>query len=125
MTQITKRSIEEIAAHTGEHTIDGLRFRPARQALGVSAWGMNVMEFDAGCTGYPAHDHQQDGQEEVYVVLSGALTLQIGSEEHALTAGDFVRVPPEVSRKFVTEDSAATLLAIGATPGKAFVPNLA
>ncbi|MNC90064.1 Cupin domain protein [compost metagenome] len=91
-----------------------------RSALGVSAWGMNVLELDPGCTGYPEHDHEKDGQEEVYVVLDGALTLQAAGEERTLGRGDFVRVGPETRRKFVTGSSGATLLAIGATPGKAY-----
>jgi hypothetical protein len=40
-----------------------------------------------------------------------------------LKRGDMVRVAPEVTRKFVTRESSATLLALGATPGKAYEPD--
>ena len=81
---------------------------------------MNVLDLDPGCTGYPEHDHTHDGQEEVYVVLTGEVSLVVGEERTALRAGDMVRVPAAVRRKLVTESSGARILAIGATPGVAF-----
>lgn len=120
--EITRMRIEDIAAYEGEHAIDGIRFRHARQALGVTAWGMNVLEFDPHATGYPVHDHVGDGQEEVYLVLSGAIVLRFGAQEVALGAGEFARVPPAVKRSLVTGAQGATVLAIGATPGEAYAP---
>lgn len=121
MHDITVKSIDEVEPYAGKNAIPGIRFRTMRSALGVSAWGMNVLELDPGCTGYPEHDHEKDGQEEVYVVLEGMITLQIGDAEHTLGKGSFVRVAPQTKRKFVTKESGATLLAIGATPGRAYV----
>ena len=121
MEQVTVTRIEDIAAYAGEHEIPGIRFKPARQALGVSSWGMNVLELDAHCEGYPEHDHTADGQEEVYVVLAGSVVLQVGGgAERVLSAGDAVRVASAHRRKLVTREHAATVLAIGGTPGKAF-----
>ena len=124
MNDITVKKIAEIAPYAGTHAIAGIRFRPARHALGVSAWGMNVIELDPHCTGYPEHDHLKDEQEEVYLVLRGSIELRAADRTLTLQEGDFVRVPPEVKRKFVTHESGATLLALGATPGKAFTPSL-
>ncbi len=124
MTEITHKNIADIESYDGPHAIAGIRFRQARRALGVTAWGMNVLEFDAGCTGYPEHDHAADGQEEAYLVLDGSIVLQVAGEERPLQRGDFVRVPPNVTRKFVTRESSATLLALGGTPGKAFEPKM-
>ena len=120
---IDHKNVTEIAHYQGEHAIPKIRFRPARAALGVSAWGMNVLELDAGCEGYPEHDHASDGQEELYVVLEGEPVLVAGGEERPLRKGDMVRVPPELKRKIVTRGSAVTLLAIGGTPGKAYAPD--
>jgi uncharacterized cupin superfamily protein len=120
MNDITVKSIDEVEPYAGKNAITGIRFRAMRSALGVSAWGMNVLELDPGCSGYPEHDHENDGQEEVYVVLEGTLTLQVAGEERTLARGDFVRVGPQIKRKFVTGKSGATLLALGATPGKAY-----
>ena len=122
MTVLVHR-ISAIPHHQGENTIPGIRFRPARQALGVAAWGMNVIEFDAGCEGYPEHDHAHDRQEEVYVVLDGSIVLVAEGIERTLSRGDMVRVSPETVRKFVTRDQAATLLALGGTPGAPYATD--
>lgn len=123
MEELTFASIEDIAPYEGPHAIPGIRFRAARQALGVTAWGMNILELDPHCTGYPAHDHQQDGQEEVYLVLKGSVELHIGEQVHSLGAGEMVRVDPGPNRKLITQRQGATVLAIGATPGKAYEPG--
>ncbi len=121
---VVVRSIEDVEPYRGEHAIPGIRFRAVRAALGVSAWGMNVLELDPGCEGYPEHDHTADGQEEVYLVLEGAVVLVTLDGERALRAGDLARVAPEVRRKLVTREVGARLLAIGATPGAAFTPTM-
>jgi uncharacterized cupin superfamily protein len=121
---IVVRNIKEIAPYAGPHAIPGIRFRGVRQALGVTAWGMNVLELDAHCEGHPEHEHTADGQEEVYFILEGKVTLRAGDKEHVLATGDMVRVAPDVRRKLVTGDCGAVVLAIGATPGKAFTPTM-
>ncbi|MEM9691360.1 MAG: cupin domain-containing protein [Myxococcota bacterium] len=123
LDDITIASIESIAPYSGPHAIEGIRFRPARQALGVTAWGMSVLELDPHCRGYPAHDHGADGQEEVYVVLRGSAVLAVEGAERRLVAGELVRVPPARTRHWRTEDEGVTLLALGATPGQAYDPN--
>ena len=119
MSAIVVHNASQIPFYEGPHAIEGLRFRHARQTLGVTAWGMNVLEIEAGCTGYPEHDHAADGQEEVYVVLRGSAVLVSGDQEHPLATGDLVRVPPQLRRTFRT-DTGVLLLALGATPGQAY-----
>jgi quercetin dioxygenase-like cupin family protein len=124
MDGITVKNIDEIEAYAGPHAIPGMRFRPARDALGVSSWGMSVIELDPHCARYPQHDHGNDGHEEVYLVLRGSIVLQSGGAERTLSQGDLVRVAPETGRKFVTRDEGATLLALGGTPGKPYAPSM-
>lgn len=124
MDDITVKSIEEIDAYAGEHAIPGIRFRPAREALGVSSWGMNVLELEPACVGYPEHDHAREQHEEVYLVLRGSVTLHAGGEVRVLGEGDFVRVGPATKRKFVTHERGVTLLALGGTPGQAYAPAM-
>jgi quercetin dioxygenase-like cupin family protein len=81
---------------------------------------MNIIDLDPGCVGYPEHNHEHDGQEEVYLVLSGHLSLHADGQEHTLRQGDMVRVPPTVTRKLVTGEHSAMVLAIGAAPGQAY-----
>jgi len=120
----TVLAIESIAPYAGEHAIPGIRFRAARAALGVTAWGMNVLELDPGCDGHPEHDHTADGQEEVYVILDGSVVLVTDAGEQTLNAGDMARVEPHARRKLVTREHAARILALGGTPGKAFTPTM-
>jgi quercetin dioxygenase-like cupin family protein len=122
MDPISVKRIEEIDAYAGTNAIPGIRFRPARQALGVTSWGMNVIELDPHCSGYPEHDHESEGHEEVYLVLRGSIVLQAGGAEQVLSQGTLVRVAPEMKRKFVTRAEGATLLALGGTPGKPYSP---
>lgn len=117
-------AISDIAAYDGPHTIPGVRFRAARQALGVTAWGMNVLELDPDNAGHPEHDHLGDGQEEVYAILSGEATLRTPDGDHALRAGDLCRVAPEVRRKLIAGPAGAVILALGGTPNAAFIPTL-
>lgn len=121
---ITVTRIQDIEAYAGPGAIDGIRFRAARPALGVSSWGMNIIELDAGCTDYPEHDHAGDGQEEVYLIVSGAAVLVCDGEERSLTQGDLVRVAPELKRKFITGDEPVTMLALGGTPGQKYTPGM-
>jgi quercetin dioxygenase-like cupin family protein len=121
---ITVKNIEEIDPYSGPHAIAGIRFRPAREALGVTSWGMNIIELDRGCERYPEHDHAQEGHEEVYLVVRGSVVLQTGGHERTLSEGDFARVPPEMKRKLVTRDHTATVLALGGTPGKPYEPAM-
>ena len=123
MSELTIKKTDEIGFYQGPKSIAGIKFRHAGKDLGVTAWGMNVIEIDAGCTAYPEHDHSKDGQEEVYVVLRGSAKLIAGGSEQELEAGALVRVGPATRRKFLPGPSGVTLLALGATPGKAYEPR--
>ncbi len=120
MSDVTVKHIEEIPYYQGPKAIPGMRFHTAARELGVSAWGMNVIEIEAGCTGYPEHDHTKDGQEEVYVVLKGSGGIEHAGERTELTEGMLVRVGPATRRKILPGPHGITVLAIGGTPGQAY-----
>lgn len=120
MSDTIVRSATDIAPYEGPNEIPGIRFRAAAAALGVRAWGMNVIDMDANCQHYPEHDHAADGQEELYVILEGSATLVAGEQRHELRRGDLARVGPSTTRKLIPGDSGVTLLAIGGTPGQAY-----
>ena len=71
---------------------------------------------------HPEHDHAEDGQEEVYVVLDGEAEILIDGEPIDLAPGTMVRVAPGTKRKIRTADSPARVLAVGAVPGTAYEP---
>ena len=87
------------------------RFLSLRRALGVTAFGINQIRLRPGQRG---RIHKHLHQEEVYLVLSGTLTLGVDGEERELTQGEIVRVAPEVRRQLVNRsDEDCLLLALG------------
>ena len=114
MADVTVKRLDEFEA------IFGGGFRRVRAGLGVSSFGLAVMDFPPGFTQYPEHDHGPDGQEEVYTVLAGKATLTVGGEDYELEPGVFARVGPQEARKISTGDEGARVLAIGASPGKVY-----
>ena len=78
--RVVVKNLEDVAPYAGPGAIEGIRFRAARQALGVSAFGLNVLELDPHCDNHPEHHHRSDGHEEVYVVLRGAAVLRVEGE---------------------------------------------
>jgi mannose-6-phosphate isomerase-like protein (cupin superfamily) len=123
MSDITKKDVSEIGYYQGPSAIAGIKFHHAAKDLGVTAWGMNVLEIDAGVTDYPEHDHASDGQEEVYVVLAGDGHLQLGDRRTEMKVGTLIRVGPREKRKIIPGSGGITVLAIGATPGEAYRPR--
>jgi uncharacterized cupin superfamily protein len=116
MADVTVKRIEDFEA------IFGGGFRRVRAGLGVTSFGISVMEFPPNFEHYPTHDQTHDGQEEVYTALSGRITLRVGNEEYQLEPGVFARVGAAEKRKLVTGDQPARVLAMGATPGKVYEP---
>jgi len=122
MTDVTVKRFEDLDGY--QATPDGPKqFLYAGKGLGVTSWGMNILELPAQWSGYPEHDHLKDGQEEVYLVLEGSARLQAGTETFALEPGLLARVGPGQKRKIVPGPNGVTLLALGGTPGKAYAPR--
>lgn len=90
---------------------DPKRFVPLRRALGVTSFGLNQMLLRPGQRG---RIHRHERQEEVYVVLSGRLTVEIEGEPQDLAAGDLMRVAPGVRRRVLNlGPEVVNVLAIG------------
>lgn len=119
MADVTLKKIDDLESYQGPSGRSG-RFLYAAKGLGVTAFGMNVLKLPAGWADYPDHDHAKDGQEEVYVVLSGSATLDAGGEKFDLVPGTLARVGAEQKRKIVPGKDGVTILALGGTPGKAY-----
>jgi uncharacterized cupin superfamily protein len=87
------------------------RFLSLRRELGITTFGINQILLRPGQRG---RIHRHFHQEEVYLVLSGTLTLGVDGEERELTQGEIVRVAPEVRRQLVNRsDGDCLLLALG------------
>ena len=116
MADVTVKRLEDFEA------IFGGGFYRVRAGLGISAFGIAVMEFPPDFGNYPEHDQEHDQQEEVYTALSGRATLIAGGEEHQLEPGVWIRIGPSEKRKIVTGSEPAQVLAIGGTVGGAYNP---
>ena len=92
----------------------------AGDELGVQSFGLQVLDLPPAFRGYPAHDHAEDGQEEVYVVLAGSAEFEVGSEHVDADTGTILRVDAELRRMLVPGPDGVRILAIGCTPGGAY-----
>jgi hypothetical protein len=88
-----------------------------REALGIQAFGINAYTPAEDGTLIGEHDEAGSGQEELYIVLDGKATFEVDGQEIDAEPGTLVFVGPGSQRK-ATGDG--TVLAIGATAGKAY-----
>ena len=116
MADVTVKRTEDFEA------IFGGGFRRVRAGLGVTSFGIAVMDLPPNFDGYPEHDQSHDSQEEVYTVLDGTVTLRVGEEEITLEPGVWVRVGPGEKRKLITGEEPVRVLALGGTPGQVYEP---
>jgi mannose-6-phosphate isomerase-like protein (cupin superfamily) len=100
----------------------GGAFKKVRATLGISAFGIQVIDIPANVDGYPEHDHAEDGQEEVYAALRGSAQMQIDGESVTLDPEHVIAVRPGTKRKIVTGDEAVRVLIVGGVPGKVYEP---
>ena len=114
MSRYTVRAIDELAG------IHGGIVKLAAAELGVQSFGLQVLDFPAGFAHYPEHDHSEDGQEEVYVVLRGSAEFTVDGERVPLDAGGMLRVPAGIKRRLEPGPDGVRILAIGCTPGTAY-----
>ncbi len=94
-----------------EPVSDGLHF--LRDALDAENLGVSVLEVEPGWSGME-HDHADEGQEEVYVLVDGAATLTVDGETVEMASGDALRLPPEATRQIEAVDEESTFVLAGA-----------
>jgi hypothetical protein len=100
----------------------GGAFKRARAELGVSSFGMAIIDMPANYADYPEHDHAEDGQEEVFFALGGGGELNIEGERHPLDGDHMIRVASGTKRKILPGPDGIRVLVIGAAPGKLYEP---
>jgi hypothetical protein len=95
-------------------------FKRARAELGVTSFGLQVIDMPPNADQYPEHDHADDGQEEVYLPLRGSGEIEIEGERHPIGTGTMARVSSGTSRKLWPGDDGLRVLIIGGIPGKLY-----
>jgi hypothetical protein len=117
MADYTVKSFDDM-----EPMFGGFMLR-ARASLGVSSFGMQILNFPpSGGDAYPKHDHAASGQEEVYVVLRGGADFDVEGETVHLGPQMALRVGPATQRKIAAGPDGAQILALGASPGAQYEP---
>lgn len=98
-------------------------FLRARASLGVSSFGMQILNFPPnGGEFYPNHNHAESGQEEVYLVLDGSADFDIDGESVRAEPETAIRVGSTTKRKIHAGSKGACILALGGVPGAAYSP---
>ncbi len=132
MAEVRHVRIDEIEAIEG--VLEGITFYKAGAGLGVSSFGISIVDLAPDTDAYPEHDHspegiggrmfakrpEQLGQEEVYVALRGSGTVEADGERYPLDQDHVVRLGPAVKRKVTPGPDGLRLLALGGTPGEAY-----
>jgi uncharacterized cupin superfamily protein len=110
------RSAEQEWTPTQSRVEQGRTIVDLTSALGLERSRARLWRYPPGATGTP---HVEHAQEEVFVVLSGTLTLDVGDppERHVLAAGDIAAVSTD-TRMQVRNDGEEELrmLVYGAPP---------
>jgi quercetin dioxygenase-like cupin family protein len=93
-----------------------------RRALELKAFGINMVDIEPG-ERIPEHDETGRDQEEIFLALSGDATIVIDGEEHALPAGCFARLDPQLTRTVANNGSEPIRILIASAPrGSGYEP---
>ena len=114
MSDYTAKHIKDMEAAFGGG------FVKARGELGVTSFGMQVIQLPPNYEDYPLHDHAESGQEEVFLALKGSGWMEVEDERVELKPELFVRVGPEPKRKVFAGPEGLRMLALGGTPGSPY-----
>ena len=120
MSDVVVKQWKDTDFYKGQGSIPGIRFHSAGRALGVTAWGMNVLEIEAGCNAYPEHDHTHDNQEEVFLVLRGGGEIEIDGERFPFDGERIARVAPDIKRKLWPGEEGIRVVILGGVPGQVY-----
>lgn len=93
-----------------------------RNPLDCENLGMTLLELEPDAKGKP-HDHAGNDEEEVYLVVDGELTVQLGGDEDdshedevTLESGQAVRVGAETWRQLHNHGDERVRVAIAGAP---------
>ena len=94
---------------------EGYGFRKVRRALGVDAFGVNVIVMPPR---YEGVHHYHDEQDELYFVHSGTARVEVEGEERVLGPGGLVHVASTTPRRISNAgDEDLVLLVVGGKGG--------
>jgi mannose-6-phosphate isomerase-like protein (cupin superfamily) len=95
-------------------------FVKVRAELGLTSFGVQIIRLPPENSHYPEHDHTEDGQEELYVALSGSGSIDIEGERVELGKDTLVRIGAATRRKIYSGPEGLVVLIVGGTPGEPY-----
>lgn len=97
MSDYTRASREQATDYMADYEGFGemLSYTAACEAEQVA---LTRRRMPPGTGGRGSYGHRHKTQEEVYLVLAGAVTFKVGDDEFTAKAGDAVRVAPSALR---------------------------
>jgi mannose-6-phosphate isomerase-like protein (cupin superfamily) len=95
----------------------GYRWHAIRQNLGITAFGVNANEGDAGELLFIPHDEAEHGHEEVYVVVRGRARFDVDGTTIDADPGHLLYARAGVLRSATALDNGTLVLAVGGLPG--------
>ncbi len=98
-------------------------WRPVRRRFGISAFGSNAYSAEKAGQRVIEEHSERDGHEEMYIVLRGRATFQLGDDEVDAQPGTLVFLRPGTRRGAVATEDDTFILAVGAKPGVVFEPS--
>lgn len=85
-----------------------------KESLESDHLGFSVFELEPGAQGMK-HDESDSGQEEIYYVVEGSVTVAVGDESVDLGPEEAIRIDPGETRQVTNDgDERATLVLAGA-----------
>ena len=94
---------------------EGYGFRKVRRALGVDAFGANVIVMPPRYEGF---QHYHDEQDELYFVHAGSARVEVEGEERLLGPGGMVHVTSTTPRRISNAgDEDLVLFVVGGKGG--------
>jgi uncharacterized cupin superfamily protein len=86
-----------------------------RKSLGVSSFGLNLVELPEGGT-IPEHDETERDQEEVFFVVDGSPTIIVDGVEYPLRPGSWARVDTVPQRTLRNDGAGIAKVLIASAP---------
>jgi mannose-6-phosphate isomerase-like protein (cupin superfamily) len=94
--------------------------RPVRHHLGITAFGTNAWTAANECDRLMPEHQEDEGNEELYVVLRGRARFEIDGDTVDAPEGTLVFVRPEGNRTAFAEEPGTTVIAIGSKVGQSY-----
>lgn len=100
-----------------------LIMRPLRRRLGFQPFGLNAWEGEQAGDQVIEPHREDEGHEELYVVVRGTAQFTLGEETFDAPTGTLVHAPRGMFRAATAVEAGTIVLAVGAKPGEVFAPS--